>query len=107
MDQNAFATFCQATCTGKINYWHGHVVVVFKNLHEKFRKLGVDFAPSKHKFIFKSLTHQTGFSFSILPLQWNLFIFLYYMPKIYVKIFRRIPEWIDTEENIQKMKFNY
>jgi hypothetical protein len=29
------------------------------------------------------------------------------MPKIYVKRFWRIPEWIDAEENIQKRKFNY
>jgi hypothetical protein len=31
---------------------------------------------SKRKFTFKTLTHQTGFSFSILPPQWILFIFI-------------------------------
>jgi len=38
-------SLCQATCTGKVNYRHGHVVVTFQNLHENFRKSGVHSAP--------------------------------------------------------------
>jgi hypothetical protein len=90
-----------ASYTRKVDDGHGRVLVVFRESEPpwKFLEVGDAFCVFEATFILKTATHQTGFSFLILPLQWNLFMFYSTCPLKYSV------ECRNGGENIQKMKF--
>ena len=68
---------------------------------------GCIFHPGGTNSPLTQLIHHIGLSVSTLQSQYIISIFLSYMPRMYTKGSRMIPGWIEAEEKIQEIEFNY